>query len=201
MCIVAVSTSSNAPIDPPARSSMDSPQQPLSMDEQQKQTESSSDIDDVKIGPRTNTPSSTTGNRSDAESPFRSFALIETDPNELDRIIDILRQFFPNTRVVECNHSSTNSSRTASRSSFAATSQQQASIESNSSLRVPTLSSNRYRSSSHSVSEKSSFESDIFQNSMPIASEAGSAHFNDSQVRDQWTRDNGCILPYSSSSS
>jgi hypothetical protein len=172
MCILAVSITSKTSIDFLAINSMHSPKQNLSTDEQQ---EVSSDIDNVKIAVRTNTPSSITGNRSDIDSPARSYALIETDSNELDRIIDILRQFFPNTRVVECNTSSTD----PSRSSLAAAPQQQTSIESNSSLRVPSSTTNRYRSHSHSISEKSSFESDIFQNSTIISSESTNVNFND----------------------
>ena len=156
---------------------MHSPKQNTSTDEQQ---EISSDIDNVKIGLRTNTPSSITGNRSDVDSPVRSYALIETDSNELDRIIDVLRQFFPNTRIVECNNSSSNPSRTPSRSSLAAAPQQQTSIESNSSLRVPASTTNRYRSHSHSISEKSSFESDISQN--PTSNTSETAHSNSNDV-------------------
>jgi hypothetical protein len=163
MCILVLLTSSKTSIDSIAISSMYSPKHNLSTDEQQQQ-ELSSDSDNVKNVGRTNTPSSINGNRSDVDSPVRSYALIETDPTELDRIVDILRQFFPNTRIVECNNSSSDPSRTPSRSSLAAA-QQQTSIESASSLRVPTSSFNRYRSHSNSVSEKSSFESDIFQNS------------------------------------
>jgi hypothetical protein len=180
MCILDVSTSSKISIDSIAISSMHSPKQNSSTDDQQQQHELSSEIDDVKIEVRANTPSSITGNRSDVDSPVRSYALIETDPNELDRIIDILRQFFPNTRVVECNNSSSNPSRTTSRSSLTAA-PQQTSIESASSLRVPTsLSANHYRSTSRSLSEKSSFESDIFQNSSIItSSETANANLND----------------------
>jgi len=176
MCILAVSTSSEIFIGSIAIFSMHSSKENSSTDDQQ---ELSSEIDNVKIGVRTNTPSSITGNRSDIDSPARSYALIETDSNELDRIIDILRQFFPNTRVVECNTSSTDPSRTPSRSSLAAAPQQQTSIESNSSLRVPSSTTNRYRSHSHSISEKSSFESDIFQNSTIISSESTNVNFND----------------------
>ncbi|CAF0886480.1 unnamed protein product [Rotaria sordida] len=147
-----------------------------SIDEQQ---EFSSDIDNVRTGVRTNTPSSITGNRSENDSPARSYALIETDPNELDHIIDILRQFFPNTRIVECNNASSNPSRTPSRSSLATAPQQQTSIESNSSLRVPTSSTNRYSTHSRSISEKSSFDSDIFQNSTIITSETSNLNLND----------------------
>ncbi|CAF1075505.1 unnamed protein product [Adineta ricciae] len=162
MCILTVSTtsknfSSTRSFETP---SMHSPRDNLSIDDQQ---DLSSDTDNNKPNARTNTPSSTTGNRSDADSPFRSYALIETDSIELDRIIDVLRQFFPNTRIVECNNSSSTPSRTPSRSSSLAAPQQQASIESNSSLRVPTSTANRYRSHSQSVSEKSSFESDHLQ--------------------------------------
>ncbi len=187
MCIQFVATSSEVILD-----SMHSPKENSSTDEQQ---EVSSDIDNVKIGARTNTPSSITGNRSDVDSPVRSYAVIETDSNELDRIIDILRQFFPNTRIVECNNSSSNPSRTPSRSSLG-TAPQQTSIESTSSLRVPTSTANRYRSHSHSISEKSSFESDIFQNSSLISSEIASINPNDqsssnanSQVRDSFIND------------
>jgi len=178
MCILAVSTSSKVSTDPIDISSMHSPQQNLSIDEQEEL--SSSEIDNVKTGNRPNTPSSITGNRSDVDSPIRSYALIETDSNELDRIIDILRQFFPNTRIVECNNSSSDQSRTPSRSSLStAPPQQQTSIESTSSLRVPISTTNRYRSHSHSISEKSSFESDIFQNSITIPSETMNINLND----------------------
>ncbi len=173
MCILAVSTSSNS-IE---ISSMHSPQQNLSIDEQE---ELSSEIDNVQTGIRPNTPSSINGNRSDVDSPVRSYALIETDCNELDRIIDILRQFFPNTRIVECNNSSSNPSRSPSRSSSsAAPTQQQTSIESNSSLRVPVSLANRYRSHSQSISEKSSFDSDLLQNSLIITSETANVNSND----------------------
>ena len=176
MCIQGVSTFSEVSHHSLATSSMHSPKQNSSTDEQQ---EISSDIDNVKIGARTNTPSSVTGNRSDADSPVRSYAVIETDSNELDRIIDILRQFFPNTRIVECNNASSNPSRSPSRSSLGVAPQQQTSIESNSSLRVPTSTTNRYRSHSHSISDKSSFESDIFQNSSLITSETTNVNSND----------------------
>ncbi|CAF2152964.1 unnamed protein product [Rotaria magnacalcarata] len=159
MCIPAALTSPKSLINSAIISSMHSSKQNSSVDEQQ---EFSSDIDNVKIGVRANTPSSITGNRSDIDSPIRSYALIETDPNELDRIIDVLRQFFPNTRIVECNNVSSNPSRTPSRSSLA-TAPQQTSIESNSSLRVPTSLTNRYALQNRSLSEKSSFDSDILQ--------------------------------------
>jgi hypothetical protein len=177
MCILAVSTSSEIFSGSIAIFSMHSSKENSSTDDQQ---ELSSDIDNVKIGARTNTPSSITGNRSDVDSPVRSYALIETDSNELDRIIDILRQFFPNTRIVECNNSLSDQSRTPSRSSLStAPPQQQTSIESTSSLRVPISTINRYRSHSHSISEKSSFESDIFQNSTIITSETMNVNLND----------------------
>lgn len=41
---------------------------------------------------------------SDADSPTGSYAIIETDPHELDQIIDLLRQFFPRTKITEYNH-------------------------------------------------------------------------------------------------
>ncbi|UJR38081.1 hypothetical protein I4U23_030762 [Adineta vaga] len=162
MCIQAVSTTSKvlASNHPLEVSSMYSQKESLSIDDQQ---DLSSDNDNMKSTVRTSTPSSINGNRSDVDSPVRSYALIETDSMELDRIIDILRQFFPNTRIVECNNSSSTPSRTPSRSSSLAAPQQQTSIESNSSLRVPTSTSNRYRSHSQSISEKSSFESDHLQ--------------------------------------
>lgn len=178
MCIQTVSTSSKSESNSFAINSMHSPKQTSSNDEQQ---ELSSETDNLKSGIRTNSPLSITGNRSDVDSPVRSYALIETDSNELDRIIDILRQFFPNTRIVECNNTSSNPSRTPSRSSLG-TAPQQTSIESNSSLRVPTsttASSNRYRSHSHSISDKSSFESDIFQNSTNLTSETSNINSND----------------------
>jgi hypothetical protein len=40
-------------------------------------------------------------NPTDVESSTRSYAVIETDPNELEHIIDLLRQFFPRTKVIE----------------------------------------------------------------------------------------------------
>ena len=136
MCNLALLTSSPDSLDSIASSSMHSQKQNSSVDEQQQ--ELNPDTDENKVGPpRATTPSSLTGTRSDVDSPVRSYALIETDPTELDRIIDILRQFFPNTRIVECNNSSSNPSRTPSRSSLvAAAPQQQTSIESNSSLYV-----------------------------------------------------------------
>ena len=176
MCILSVPTSTDTLTGSIQITPMHSPKQNPLTDEQQ---EISSDIDNIKIGQRTTTPSSINGNRSDVDSPVRSYALIETDSTELDRIIDVLRQFFPNTRVVECNNSSSNPSRTPSRSSSAAAPQQQTSIESNSSLRVPNSTTNRYRSHSHSMSEKSSFESDIFQNSASNISETANVNLND----------------------
>lgn len=150
---------------------MHSQKQNPSIDDQPQQ-ELNTENEENKLGPRTNTPSSLTGTRSDVDSPVRSYAVIETDPTELDRIIDILRQFFPNTRIVECNNSSTNPSRTPSRSSLVAAPQQQPSIESNSSLRVPVANTNRYRSHSHSISDKSSFDSDILQTSNAVPSDS-----------------------------
>ena len=41
---------------------------------------------------------------SDTDSGTCSYAIIETDPNELDHIIDLLRQFFPRTKITEYNH-------------------------------------------------------------------------------------------------
>ena len=41
---------------------------------------------------------------SDADSPSGSYAIIETDPEELDQIVDLLRQFFPRTKITEYNH-------------------------------------------------------------------------------------------------
>lgn len=42
---------------------------------------------------------------SDADAPSsRTFALIETDAHELDQIIDVLRQFFPNTKILDYHH-------------------------------------------------------------------------------------------------
>ena len=187
MCIESETKSSEtSPRNSLSISSMHSPRLPTSSstDEQQQQQpeqqEISSDIEKPSSGTRTNTPSNIPGNRSDVDSPVRSYAVIETDSSELDQIIDILRQFFPNTRIVECNNSSSNPSRTPSRSSLAAAPQQQTSIESNSSLRVPSSTSNRYRSHSHSISDKSSFESDIFQNSACLPSESSTPNFNDS---------------------
>ncbi len=45
-----------------------------------------------------------TSTRSDADSPIRSYALIETDPEELEHIVDLLRQFFPKTKILEYNN-------------------------------------------------------------------------------------------------
>jgi hypothetical protein len=42
----------------------------------------------------------------DVDSSERSYALIETNPKELDRIIDLLRQFFPKTKIIEYNKQS-----------------------------------------------------------------------------------------------
>ena len=181
MCIQSISTTSETSSDSTVRIPMHSPRPPTSSstDEQQQQQEVSSDIEKTQSAAGTNTPSNITGNRSDIDSPVRSYAVIETDSNELDQIIDILRQFFPNTRIVECNNSSSNPSRTPSRSSLGAA-PQQTSTESNSSLRVPISTSNRYRSHSHSISDKSSFESDIFQNSPFLTSESTNPNSNDS---------------------
>ena len=56
----------------------------------------------------------------DADSGTRSYALIETDPNELDHIIDLLRQFFPKTKILEYNNhnQSTNSQRSSNANSL-----------------------------------------------------------------------------------
>jgi len=177
--LISPTTSPSGSTHSIANSSMHSPKQNPSIDEQHQQ-DLNPDNDETKVGPRTNTPSSLAGTRSDVDSPVRSYAVIETDPTELDRIIDVLRQFFPNTRIVECNNQSSNPSRTPSRSSLVAAPQQQTSIESNSSLRVPTLGSNRYRSHSHSISDKSSFESDILQTSSNVPIEAINISSNDS---------------------
>lgn len=48
-----------------------------------------------------------TGTTSDVDSPTRSYALIETDPDELEHIIDLLRQFFPKTKIIEYNQKNT----------------------------------------------------------------------------------------------
>ena len=64
----------------------------------------------------------TNSNCSDSDSSIRSYALIETDPGELDHIIDLLKQFFPKTKIVEY-HNQTQSS------NIITTSQQQQSIE------------------------------------------------------------------------
>ncbi|CAF0760164.1 unnamed protein product [Didymodactylos carnosus] len=94
----------------------------------------------------------------------KSYAVIETgDATELEQIIDLLRQFFPNTKILEYNNnnrgsreqSSTPNSFGGSPSrSYLATNQQ----TSTDSLRVPDL---HHRSSNNS-SPKSSFESDVF---------------------------------------
>ena len=171
LALISPTASPSGSTDSIASSSMHSPKQNPSIDEQHQQ-DLNPDNEETKVGPRTTTPSSLAGTRSDVDSPFRSYAVIETDPTELDRIIDVLRQFFPNTRIVECNNQSSNPSRTPSRSSLVAAPQQQTSIESTSSLRVPNLGSNRYRSHSHSTSDKSSFDSDILQPSPNVPVEA-----------------------------
>ena len=173
MCIAAVMASSKSSTDSTCMSSMNSAKQQISSSDEQQ--EISSDTNNVTLGVQTITPSSIAGSRSEDNSPSRSYALIETDPTELDRIIDLLRQFFPNTRIIECNNSSSN----PSRSPLATSPQQQTSIESNSSLSVPTSSTIHHRSQSQSISEKSSFESDILQNSAIIASETINYNFND----------------------
>jgi hypothetical protein len=38
---------------------------------------------------------------SDVDLTTRSYALIETDADELEHIIDLLRQFFPRTKIIE----------------------------------------------------------------------------------------------------
>ncbi|CAF3691056.1 unnamed protein product [Rotaria sp. Silwood1] len=43
-------------------------------------------------------------NLPDIDSPTRTYAIIETNSNELERIIDLLRQFFPTTRIIEYNN-------------------------------------------------------------------------------------------------
>jgi len=73
---------------------MDSPKRKLSSEDQ---------LDSDNQG---NTSSNINSTRSDVDSPTRSYALIETDPDELDRIIDLLRQFFPKTKILEYNQSS-----------------------------------------------------------------------------------------------
>ncbi len=67
-------------------SSMYSPKQKLSIDDQDK------------------TSLNVSSTCSDDDSPTRSYALIETDPDELDRITDLLRQFFPKTKIIEYNN-------------------------------------------------------------------------------------------------
>ena len=99
-----------------------------------------SSIDDPSdVNNQVHIPFNIHSTRSDVDSPVRSYALIETNPNELDHILDLLRQFFPKTRIIEYN--------TPSHSSHLITSQQQTSIESSCSSHLP-------------VSSKSSFESD-----------------------------------------
>ena len=49
----------------------------------------------------------------DVDSPSRTYALIESDPHELDHIIDIFRQFFPKTRIVECHKQPRGTSQTS----------------------------------------------------------------------------------------
>ncbi|UJR08202.1 hypothetical protein I4U23_012475 [Adineta vaga] len=41
---------------------------------------------------------------SDVQSPTRTYALIETDAQELDQVLEILKQFFPKTKILDYNH-------------------------------------------------------------------------------------------------
>lgn len=38
------------------------------------------------------------------DSSVRTYALIESNAFELDQVVDLLRQFFPNTKVIECTN-------------------------------------------------------------------------------------------------
>ena len=40
----------------------------------------------------------------DPDSITRCYALIETNPDDLEHIIDLLRQFFPKTKIIEYNN-------------------------------------------------------------------------------------------------
>ncbi|CAF2628502.1 unnamed protein product [Rotaria sp. Silwood2] len=81
-------------------------------------------------------------NRPDIDSPTRSYAIIETNPNELDHIIDLLRQFFPKTKVIEYSNQNHSPNPTIPQQ------QQQISFES-------------ICNSPFSILSKSSFDSDI----------------------------------------
>ncbi|CAF1116096.1 unnamed protein product [Adineta steineri] len=52
-----------------------------------------------------NISSNVNNSYSDVDSPAPSYALIEADSNELEQIIDLLRQFFPKTKIHDYNHS------------------------------------------------------------------------------------------------
>ncbi len=57
------------------------------------------------IDDQDNTSLNKTNTCSDVDSPIRSsYALIETDPEELEHIVDLLRQFFPKTKIIEYNN-------------------------------------------------------------------------------------------------
>jgi len=58
----------------------------------------------LTIDDQDNTSLNKTSTHSDADSPIRSYALIETDPEELEHIVDLLRQFFPKTKILEYNN-------------------------------------------------------------------------------------------------
>ncbi|CAF3243255.1 unnamed protein product, partial [Rotaria socialis] len=97
--------------------------------------------DQSEIGKQDNVilnPNSTTCQ--DVDSPVRSYAIIESNSNELDQVIDVLRKFFPRTRIVEYNQSKNNLSNVTKP-------QKQTSIESTCNSPFSTLS-------------KSSFDSD-----------------------------------------
>ena len=57
----------------------------------------------------------------DVQSPARTYALIETDAYELEQIIDLLKQFFPKTKILDYNHttqSTTSQTQTSVTSQF-----------------------------------------------------------------------------------
>ncbi|CAF1008633.1 unnamed protein product [Adineta ricciae] len=56
----------------------------------------------------------------DVQSPARTYALIETDACELEQIIDLLKQFFPKTKILDYNHTTQS---TASQAQTSVTSQ------------------------------------------------------------------------------
>ena len=92
--------------------------------------------------------SSTASRQCNMDSPNRTYAIIESDPHELDHIIDIFRQFFPKTRIVECHNQTRGTSQ--------ASQPRQTSMETISSIHT-------------SLSSKSSFDNEINNDLSPCA--------------------------------